>query len=595
MSALTAEELIEKRRQAYHSYEGKIDHYLKVGAVALIHSDWLLEYYDKQQNGKKKPIPKRQEIEEDRVENRGAQVEWSVWDGKMKHRASVIVVSYPWLAKDHPDPNCWHLERVCAFIRHLKTNFPQEMYVFWDYMSLYQKPRTSEQDIKFREALMGMDIWYAHETTNILALPILPTCADGEPPLIPYTKRGWCTFEQQVYSLASKGNRIYTIDADLKFKKASQAGSDILRVPATPSDFREMLKSRVFTNHADAETVANLYERVFNTIAGSFRSLEFSYLLKDTNAPTLTRYFTACKLTDESITLEMSHNKQLTDYGAAQVIKALVQSKNTHRLEKILLQNSAAGSLSCLLALAFIPRDGDGNLNPDVDGDGNYLLSSAQNACHMYLGLEGCAVSEQCVAALRYVFGLTNLAKPPNGQRGFWVDGKGDKNKRMAVVWSVGDHCAVEPDKLLMHDAAGAVVWKDGSTYVGGTDVRGKAMGFGKLWSPTAGDGMERECQEGFFLDGKPLPNPLTVDAINALETAILKDAVVRETVPTEAVVGPEGESSTLTPGDCGCNVPWCMARERRLLAVGSGLPATNPLCAHKRIGARMLQGRDGH
>eukprot|EP00386_Alphamonas_edax_P002170 GDKI01006508.1.p3 GENE.GDKI01006508.1~~GDKI01006508.1.p3 ORF type:complete len:101 (+),score=23.18 GDKI01006508.1:801-1103(+) len=49
--------------------------------------------------------------------------------------------------------------------------------------------------------------------------------------------------------------------------------SNIPTVPMTPDTFREIVKNKKFTNGADCEVVAKLYEGLFNRIAGTYTDM----------------------------------------------------------------------------------------------------------------------------------------------------------------------------------------------------------------------------------------------------------------------------------------------------------------------------------
>ena len=62
-----------------------------------------------------------------------------------------------------------------------------EMAIFYDFCSLFQKPRTEEQDDHFREALSTMPVWYAHRLTTCYVNRARPVRL---PDVRPYEERG---------------------------------------------------------------------------------------------------------------------------------------------------------------------------------------------------------------------------------------------------------------------------------------------------------------------------------------------------------------------------------------------------------------------
>ena len=123
----------------------------------------------------------------------------------------IIVISYPWITPQHPDPNGFHLHLVAQtiemFLRFENNYYETEDYeetteeeklafdqkekkvkvaVFWDWMSCYQNyfpntssppdsyehltdadkiMRTKKQDLCFKNALKSMNDWYVSKRT----------------------------------------------------------------------------------------------------------------------------------------------------------------------------------------------------------------------------------------------------------------------------------------------------------------------------------------------------------------------------------------------------------------------------------------------
>ena len=85
------------------------------------------------------------------------------------------------MSKDHPDPDGFHLRiiaAVAALYMHddterspLTAAFKEkglgapDFAFFWDFASLYQKPRTEEEEPLFLRGLRASNVWYGHELT----------------------------------------------------------------------------------------------------------------------------------------------------------------------------------------------------------------------------------------------------------------------------------------------------------------------------------------------------------------------------------------------------------------------------------------------
>ena len=147
------------------------------------------------------------------------------------HFLGLVVVSYCWAGKDHPDGTGqmirdvlapaieWYLsERAGAFTRSDPacwtsgsqtpvTDDLLDFAVFVDYSSMYQHPRTKVEDAAFRRALASMDLIYAHQLTVKFRLTRSLSDSAG----LAYGQRGWPFFETTVCRLASPGWHVFDL------------------------------------------------------------------------------------------------------------------------------------------------------------------------------------------------------------------------------------------------------------------------------------------------------------------------------------------------------------------------------------------------
>merc|ERR1711862_249111 len=68
-------------------------------------------------------------------------------------------------------------------------------YIFYDYLSLPQVPRTPPEDQQFQEALLGMQDIYSFGCFEVIVLPRIHLPCDTR---TEYFARGWCFFELAV-------------------------------------------------------------------------------------------------------------------------------------------------------------------------------------------------------------------------------------------------------------------------------------------------------------------------------------------------------------------------------------------------------------
>uniref|UniRef100_A0A0G4HD60 Uncharacterized protein n=1 Tax=Chromera velia CCMP2878 TaxID=1169474 RepID=A0A0G4HD60_9ALVE len=232
----------------------------------------------------------------------------------------VVCLSFGWLSKDHPDPDRFHLRLLVEEIGKQWWgssgwgNDPSRVFVFWDFMSLFQKPRSAEEEVLFRKALLQLDLLYSSVHTRVFRSTGVPS--DSANP-IPYAERGWPTFETAVTSFkpsrfihklptsilieeeqvgeTEKKDEKRPSDQELthtdsRTSESSQRSSFGLKgttafvalgkqevlPPLSPTDFDSLLDSKRFTNGADSETVKGLYVQFVQRTAKSVRRISFA-------------------------------------------------------------------------------------------------------------------------------------------------------------------------------------------------------------------------------------------------------------------------------------------------------------------------------
>lgn len=119
----------------------------------------------------------------------------------------VLVLSYPWLDREHPDRLGEQLKRLVGVLRAFIAKAKEygrhaTVGVLWDYMSLPQKPyRDVDEEARFGRGLRAINIWYAHPCTHCLLVKNpLPTGASYTNTRT-YSERGWTFFEERVSAL----------------------------------------------------------------------------------------------------------------------------------------------------------------------------------------------------------------------------------------------------------------------------------------------------------------------------------------------------------------------------------------------------------
>ena len=164
-----------------------------------------------------------------------------------------------------------------------------EIWIFFDYLSLFQYFRESEaQEASFGLAMANMHVLYAHEMLVTLRIESLTTAERWEkahhedemitvfhaeskvvkPVLIkdlkhnptPYANRGWCIGEMEWSSDRQETAQNQLID----ICREQGGGPELLgRVPTSPEHFAVKMDKAEFTHRKDAPAVVHLQEKIF--------------------------------------------------------------------------------------------------------------------------------------------------------------------------------------------------------------------------------------------------------------------------------------------------------------------------------------------
>ena len=254
----------------------------KIGATSLkkalvntvmVDAEWLAELADR--GG---ILPRCQDVP---AKAKVSLSEMEAWDDQ--YTVGVLVISYPWLDRNHPDPHGEQLRKLAfvmkAFAAKARTIKDCRVGVFWDYASLPQKnlngvdDRNKEESERFKRALQGINAWYGHQKTHVVLVTTpLPT-GHVYTNTQPYVGRGWCCAEKLMSSVVKDQDALIDMS---KLNGNETAVSELIKngkasrpPPMSPDAFHQMLKDGVddesikFTNRGDVGVVADIYERAF--------------------------------------------------------------------------------------------------------------------------------------------------------------------------------------------------------------------------------------------------------------------------------------------------------------------------------------------
>lgn len=217
-----AEDEEEKQQSEYYESKkaleaARFDSATGIQDTALIDAKWLMKL-------KARVPPCRQQLPKR-----------AIFQGSVDDEDVVVLaISCPWLTRQHPDPEGWHLKIILHFLRlffNLKnkeeevradnrhrivtrppTGKGKRVAIFWDWLSLYQKHspggRTRPQGESFMRAFRDSNIWFANRQTMVWRQTKLPEGHHIGHDIDPYPKRGWCFFEMALAEMFTPCDRV---------------------------------------------------------------------------------------------------------------------------------------------------------------------------------------------------------------------------------------------------------------------------------------------------------------------------------------------------------------------------------------------------
>jgi len=236
--------------------------------ILLVRAEWFIEQW--QTGGR---LMRRQDMPDE-----------AFYRGKLDLRA-LVVISYPWLTREHPDPDGFHLEALARMLGLFCENFG-EAAVFIDFCCLFQVPRTEEEQSRFDKSFPGLKKLYAHQASWVWIMSALPPGYTGSA----YDTRGWCSYEKAISAWVKDPMKL--IDNSMlgeplldKLAECTSWHVDVhskcnayRKQPLSPSAFENVLTEKAFSVEADKPLVAALYRDVFAEVFIQVRELDFSGL-----------------------------------------------------------------------------------------------------------------------------------------------------------------------------------------------------------------------------------------------------------------------------------------------------------------------------
>mmetsp|Transcript_16792 Transcript_16792/g.52673 ORF Transcript_16792/g.52673 Transcript_16792/m.52673 type:complete len:408 (-) Transcript_16792:590-1813(-) len=380
---------------------GKFFEALKSGTMAVIKGNYFLDCLEKKQ-----PFGHRAQIEEKApgmiFEGSEAAELW------LKNgRKFLVVISYCWLSKEHPDPDMFHLPYLRATIAAMKEREAvllglKEVGVILDYCSFYQEPRTEEQMRSFKECLGLINVPYGHSDVTSAKLVSVPSTEQRT-----YDDRGWTKFESDV--IDSKPPAAQDVTGEFNVLTISSPGCSDLwqlaknqrRPPVTPTRFRSEMEDRrkraeaknvrLFTNGKDQEFLETKYDETFSAMCAFVDKLD--YKDKGFGVAEAKQLVEVLPHFAKLQRLELNRNK-FGDEGAKMIALALADGA-APMLQNLGLHSNSIGSEGAR-ALAKALSDGaapkleilDLRLNK-IESDGARVLAKVQGARNFTIRYDG--------------------------------------------------------------------------------------------------------------------------------------------------------------------------------------------------------------
>eukprot|EP00523_Entomoneis_sp_CCMP467_P011173 CAMPEP_0168728294 /NCGR_PEP_ID=MMETSP0724-20121128/5610_1 /TAXON_ID=265536 /ORGANISM="Amphiprora sp., Strain CCMP467" /LENGTH=650 /DNA_ID=CAMNT_0008775135 /DNA_START=255 /DNA_END=2205 /DNA_ORIENTATION=+ len=295
---------------------------LESGAVALLDSEWLCDYYyhqqerDKNQRGTATaaaaaavPLPRRQDLP-----RKAFCSLHEIQQRTKRFHLGVILLSYPWLHRTHPDPRGYTLSLVVQALEQGliqnqslakeveddddddsndddKDNWEdsRKYAIFWDFASLHQHPRTEEQTASFHQGLDSLALFYSHPQTICFQVTQLPpnypegyledsSNDDGADDTLvncaQYYERGWPFVEscwistkdlKLAWDISKHQKALLNEEAEAETTDWATVPTNARRMaPLTPDCVAQKLERLKFTNaQQDLPLVLELYRKEF--------------------------------------------------------------------------------------------------------------------------------------------------------------------------------------------------------------------------------------------------------------------------------------------------------------------------------------------
>jgi len=250
----------------FESWEGILD-LLESGSIALVRGSWL------QANARVgRAMPSRQEIPDAAAAAAAAAAFWRPDDLRSApRRPHVIAVSYAWLSEGHADPEGRHFRYLSDLLSSYSDHINRaegecQLAVYLDWCSMYQEPRSSDQQRSYEAALSSIDVLFSHHSTQVWQLP---TVLPGQEP---YSNRAWPFAHNALASLSGKSKVILNLEGvDPANVSWNQIWLErrICNPPQPPDEVATTLKDKWSPRAQDQALLESMYRKAYESFVAN--------------------------------------------------------------------------------------------------------------------------------------------------------------------------------------------------------------------------------------------------------------------------------------------------------------------------------------
>lgn len=214
-----------------------------------------------------------------------------------QREAGLVVLSYPWLTKQHPDPSGHYMrvlrQYLVKHVRQFVTSDDGDIGVFWDFAAFPQPApdgtRTQEEKASLREGMATINFLYGSPDTQVVMLKQMPLSRDTNFNLRPYGERGWCVFEETIANILKPSLRLLDLGQPEARRRLGDENSTWWEIQRAACSKRapilhpdamnvKLAECHFTTGRVDRSLVQEKYQEFFVHAAGTTTNIHLSNL-----------------------------------------------------------------------------------------------------------------------------------------------------------------------------------------------------------------------------------------------------------------------------------------------------------------------------